>query len=150
MDFKGKHGLGSVRHQVSLERDQHLQQRRRKKRRPRPAPILIPCSSKTSSDITNPAIKIARNIGVTKLNKHFSDATHYLRHLVDHKVVDVVHVTTKQQLADGMTKGSVERETLIAVCEHGTWAIVGEAQVYKQLRNIDQVSAFLYVDEQRY
>ena len=50
------------------------------------------------------AIKIARNQGVTKLNKHFTDATHYLRHLVDHKVVDVVHVTTKQQNADGLTK----------------------------------------------
>ena len=50
------------------------------------------------------ALKIARNVGVTKLNKHFTDATHYLRHLVDHGTVDVVHVTTKQQLADGLTK----------------------------------------------
>ena len=53
---------------------------------------------------------------------------------------------TLAMLADGMTKGSVEREALIAVCEYGIWTIVGEAPVYKQLRNTDQVSAFLYAD----
>ena len=53
---------------------------------------------------------------------------------------------TLAMLADGLTKGSVEREALIAVCERGTWAIVGEAPVYKQLRKTDPVSMFVYVD----
>ena len=50
------------------------------------------------------AIQIAENLGVTSHNKHFSDAIHYFRHLVDHKVVVPVHVTTNHQRADGFTK----------------------------------------------
>ena len=57
---------------------------------------------------------------------------------------------TQAMLADGVTKGSVEREALIAVCERGIWAIVGEAPVYKQLRNTDSASTSLYVGWQWY
>ena len=50
------------------------------------------------------AIKIAENLGVTGRNKHFQDSLHYFRHLVDHRVVSPVYVTTKNQRADGFTK----------------------------------------------
>jgi len=50
------------------------------------------------------AIEIAHNIGVTSRNKHFIDAIHYFRHLVDHRVVIPTHVVTKHQRADGFTK----------------------------------------------
>ena len=42
---------------------------------------------------------------------------------------------TLAMLADGMTKGAVEREALIAVCELGVWKIVGLQPVCKQLRS---------------
>ena len=41
---------------------------------------------------------------------------------------------TLAMLADGMTKGSVEREALIKVCADGIWKIIGQAPVCKQLR----------------
>ena len=41
---------------------------------------------------------------------------------------------TLAMLADGMTKGSVEREALIKVCAEGIWKIVGQTPVSKQLR----------------
>jgi len=50
------------------------------------------------------AIEIAHNIGVTSRNKHFVDAIHYFRHLVDHRVVVPSHVLTRHQRADGFTK----------------------------------------------
>ena len=52
---------------------------------------------------------------------------------------------TLAMLAGGVTRGSVERDALIAVCEYGKRSIAGEAPVYKQLRNADPVSAFLHV-----
>ena len=36
--------------------------------------------------------------------------------------------------ADGMTKGSVEREALIRVCAEGVWRILGQQPVCKRLR----------------
>ena len=42
---------------------------------------------------------------------------------------------TLAMLADGMTKGSVEREALIKVCQLGMWRIVGLQLVFKQLRS---------------
>ena len=42
---------------------------------------------------------------------------------------------TLAMLADGMTKGAVEREALIAVCESGIWKIIGLQPVCKQLRS---------------
>ena len=42
---------------------------------------------------------------------------------------------TLAMLADGMTKGSVERGALIKVCHIGLWQIVGLPPVSKQLRN---------------
>ena len=50
------------------------------------------------------AISIAENLGVTARNKHFNDAIHYFRHLVDHRIVVPTHVVTKYQRADGFTK----------------------------------------------
>ena len=50
------------------------------------------------------AIKIAENIGVTGRTKHFIDAIHYFRHLVDHRVVAPTFVRTDFQRADGFTK----------------------------------------------
>ena len=50
------------------------------------------------------AIKIADNVGVTGRTKHFGDAIHYLRHLVDHAVVRLTFVRTDVQHADGFTK----------------------------------------------
>ena len=50
------------------------------------------------------AIKIANNRGVTGRTKHFSDAIHYIRHMVDHMIVRLRYVTTRHQLADGFTK----------------------------------------------
>ena len=50
------------------------------------------------------AIKIAENVGVTARNKHFGDAIHYFRHLVDHRVVIPTFVRTDAQRADGFTK----------------------------------------------
>ena len=50
------------------------------------------------------AMEIAHNLGVTSRNKHFVDAIHYFRHLVDHRVVVPTHVPTKHQRADGFTK----------------------------------------------
>ena len=50
------------------------------------------------------AIQIANNMGVTARNKHFKDAIHYFRDLVDRKFVIPVHVSTDLQRADGFTK----------------------------------------------
>ena len=50
------------------------------------------------------AIKIAENMGVTGRTKHFGDAIHYLRHLVDHRAVSLTFVRTNAQHADGFTK----------------------------------------------
>ena len=50
------------------------------------------------------AIKIAENRGVTGRTKHFSDAIHYVRHMVDHLIIKIHYVSTHKQLADGFTK----------------------------------------------
>ena len=50
------------------------------------------------------AIKIAENRGATGRTKHFSDAIHYIRHMIDHLVVRLRYVSTHEQLADGFTK----------------------------------------------
>ena len=50
------------------------------------------------------AIRIAENRGVTGRTKHFSDAIHYIRHMIDHMIVRVRYVSTNHQLADGFTK----------------------------------------------
>ena len=44
-------------------------------------------------------------------------------------------IDTLAMLADGMTKGAVDREALIAVCERGVWNISGLAPVCKRLRD---------------
>ena len=50
------------------------------------------------------AITIAANRGVTARTKHFTDAIHYVRHMVDHRIVHLRYVVTTKQLADGFTK----------------------------------------------
>ena len=44
------------------------------------------------------AIKIANNRGVTGRTKHFSDAIHYIRHMIDHLFVRIHYVSTHHQL----------------------------------------------------
>ena len=41
---------------------------------------------------------------------------------------------TRAMLADGLTKGAVDREALVKVCEQGAWQIFGDAPVFKELR----------------
>ena len=41
----------------------------------------------------------------------------------------------RAMLAYGLTKGAVDREALVRVCEQGLWYIEGDAPVCKQLRN---------------
>ena len=41
---------------------------------------------------------------------------------------------TLAMLADGMTKGSIEREPLVAVCAEGIWKFVGQQPMFKRLR----------------
>ena len=50
------------------------------------------------------AIKIADNRGVTARNKHFQDAVHYIRHLIDFNYIKLAFVRTHNQRADGFTK----------------------------------------------
>ena len=50
------------------------------------------------------AIKIADNRGVTARNKHFQDAVHYIRHLIDFNYAKLAFVRTNNQRADGFTK----------------------------------------------
>ena len=50
------------------------------------------------------AIKIAENKGVTGRTKHFNDAIHYVRHMVDHLFIRLRYVSTRHQMADGFTK----------------------------------------------
>ena len=45
------------------------------------------------------AIKIAENRGVSGRTKHFSDAIHYIRHMLDHMHIGLRFVSTHDQLA---------------------------------------------------
>ena len=45
---------------------------------------------------------------------------------------------TQAMLADGMTKGSVDREALVSVCHRGVWKIVGQAPQCKSLRDTEE------------
>ena len=47
---------------------------------------------------------------------------------------------TRAMLADGLTKGSVDREALVAVCERGVWLIEGDTPVSKELKQ-DEVDS---------
>ena len=58
---------------------------------------LVMCVDNTA------AIDIAQNMGVTARTKHFTDAIHYFRDLVDRKCMLPVHVFTDRQRADGFT-----------------------------------------------
>ena len=42
---------------------------------------------------------------------------------------------TLAMLADGMTKGSIDREAIIMVCQKGLWNILGAAPQCKRLRD---------------
>ena len=62
------------------------------------------------------AITIAENRGVTGRTKHFSDAIHYVRHMIDHLIIKVRYVSTNHQLADGFTK-PLDKYKFRAWCE---------------------------------
>ena len=51
------------------------------------------------------AIDTARDVGVTKRNKHFERAIHYVREEVAHLRVRLTFVPTALQMADIFTKG---------------------------------------------
>ena len=55
------------------------------------------------------AIKIANNAGVTGRNKHFTDAIHYFREMVECKAIYPAHVSTHLQRADGFTKALINK-----------------------------------------
>ena len=67
------------------------------------------------------AIKIAENRGVSGRTKHFSDAIHYIRHMIDHLIVRVRFVSTHFQMADGFTKplGKKDFRTWCSRLMHG-------------------------------
>ena len=44
-------------------------------------------------------------------------------------------IGTLAMLADGMTKGSIDREALIMVCQQGLWKVTGAAPQCKRLRD---------------
>ena len=44
-------------------------------------------------------------------------------------------IDTPAMLADGMTKGSIDREALIMVCLKGLWHVTGAAPQCKRLRD---------------
>ena len=45
---------------------------------------------------------------------------------------------TRAMLPDGFTKGSVDREALVSVCEQGVWRIVGDTPVCKRRKDEDK------------
>lgn len=45
---------------------------------------------------------------------------------------------TRDVLPDGLTKGAVDREALVAACEEGVWRIVGGTPVCKRLMDEDR------------
>ena len=44
-------------------------------------------------------------------------------------------IDTLAMLADGMTKGSVDREALLQVCAEGIWKVIGAQPTFKRLRD---------------
>ena len=59
-----------------------------------------------------------------------------MREYLESGHVDLVWwLDTLAMLADGMTKGSVDREALIRVCLDGIWKVVGQQPLSKQLRD---------------
>ena len=55
-----------------------------------------------------------------------------LRELLEDKAVDVLYwFDTEDMLADGMTKGSIDRGPLLTVGHDGTWTIAHDQPVYK-------------------
>lgn len=60
-----------------------------------PTPVFIDSAA---------AIQIATNVGVTKRTLHFDRWQHYLRECVKKQILHLIHVTTKRQRADALTK----------------------------------------------
>ena len=56
------------------------------------------------------AIDTATDVGVTKRNKHFDRAIHYVREEVSHLRVSLTFLPTASQMADIFTKG-LDRKT---------------------------------------
>ena len=42
---------------------------------------------------------------------------------------------TQAMLADGLTKGAVDREALVQVCEKGLWRVTVQEPLHKRLRD---------------
>ena len=55
----------------------------------------------------------------------------YLRELLDTKLLDaLIWIDTRDMVADGLTKGAVERAAIHA-CMNGKWDVIHEAKVWK-------------------
>ena len=83
---------------------------------------------------------LRRSSTVSRRNSQPAEKPLFLHALAMREYLESGHVDvlwwldTLAMLADGMTKGSVEREALIRVCAEGIWKIVGQTPVSKQLR----------------
>ena len=67
--------------------------------------LSIPLDGPTILAVDNQAaIKIAENRGVSARTKHFKDAIHYIRELIDFNHIKLSFVRTNNQRADGFTK----------------------------------------------
>ena len=63
------------------------------------------------------SIKIAENVGVTKLTKHFDFAVHRIRDEVEALRAKLIHVPTSSQLADIFTK-ALDEATFLSLRKH--------------------------------
>ena len=61
-----------------------------------------------------------------------------LREYLDAGHVDRLYwFDTEDMLPDGMTKGSIDRETIIKVCENGIWSIRSACPKHRSFANDD-------------
>lgn len=48
---------------------------------------------------------MTENMGTTRLSKHIDVQYHFNREMLERGIIDLIHVSTVDQLADGLTKG---------------------------------------------
>lgn len=62
------------------------------------------------------AIKLAKNAGYHKLTKHIDIKYHYIRECIEHNVLELTYVTSREQLADFLTK-PLSKEKVLNILE---------------------------------
>ena len=69
--------------------------------------LNIPINNKTPLLLTDSesALKLANNPEFYKRSKHIDITYHFIREAILEKKANLVHISTKNQLADGFTKG---------------------------------------------